>query len=399
MVVAKSAQAAATSAACATRDARKVTRGEALRTMQRAAQGYTAYPPKFHSWLQQASQEESEKRALLLERQTHDAIADLEKERLRQQEIRERGHPPKLAFSTCTYTDRQKHELDRLSSGDMFGRTPVVQLRKAAMTAPKPLSSVRANEYDDQVLVVAAQAQRPWWLSYLCACRKAFQGAAIKIGEGDNAKYYKFLYAKQKPLQAAFAPLRLLEPEYTQCIDYSAELGDDFELPHAWEYRFACDYMDVVQAHTIDSDTNSALAVLPGLHDLFGQSMVVTDGPTIWLNDFIYCLPELQKARVNRDHEKPAKMPSVKKKQTTGADDFVAKHPWIAQAHPAAKKRKVDAGAARGEDSDGEGSDSQASDGSAGSDSESEDLVVDEVFAELQAARDKWHADHGHHGG
>ena len=82
-------------------------------------------------------------------------------------------------------------------------------------------------------------------------------------------------------MQAAFAPLRLLEPEYTQCIDYSAELGEDFELPHAWEYRFACDYMDVVQAHTIDSDTNSALAVLPGLHDLFGQSMVVTDGPTI----------------------------------------------------------------------------------------------------------------------
>ena len=297
-IVAKSALAAAPSTASSGGAKKNVSRPEALRAMQRAARGYTALPPHLQEWLQQEAREEQEKRALLVERQLHDAIADLEAERLRQREKREQGHPPKLAFSVCSYTTRQKHELDELVGGQSrLGATRVVQLRKAGMTAPKPLSKEKAGDYSNQALVVAAQAERPWWLPYLCACRKAFRGAAIRIGEDDNAKYFKFLYAKQKPLGAAFLPLRLLESEHTQLIDYSADLGEIFELPHSWEYRFACDYMDVVQAHTMDSDTNSSLAVLPGLYADRSQSQVVTDGPPVWFNEFIHSLPELHKGK------------------------------------------------------------------------------------------------------
>ena len=92
-------------------------------------------------------------------------------------------------------------------------------------------------------------------------------------------------------------------------------------------------------------------------------------------------------------------MRTAKKSRSAAADDFLANHPWFAQQDNPDKKRKVDidekgdAGAASGDDSD-----SQASAGGTGSDNESDDLVVDEVFAELQAARDKWHLDHGHQG-
>ena len=192
--------------------------------------------------------------------------------------------------------------------GESLGRKLIGQLRVAALKPPKPLSSDLAKEYTGQALVEAAQVERPWWLAYLCACRKAFNGSALRIGGCDDARYYKFLYAKQKPLMAAFVPLRLLEPEYTQCIDYSAVLGEDFDLPLVWEYRFACDYMNVVQAHDIDSDTNSAVAVLTDLHDQQSQSIVVTDGPPNWLNEFVSSLPELQQARISRQHEQPATM-------------------------------------------------------------------------------------------
>ena len=91
-------------------------------------------------------------------------------------------------------------------------------------------------------------------------------------------------------------------------------------------------------------------------------------------------------------------MPKAKENRRTAAEDFVAKHPWAGQKHPAAKKRKVDDGAPRGDNPDSDDSDDQASGSSTGSDSESEDVAVSDVFSELQAARDKWHADHGHQG-
>ena len=374
----------------------------AQRHFQKAQSTYNILPPELRTYLKEEANVESQQKIQAHDAEISAAIAGLEKERLRKKTSAERELPPKLVFSTCIYSPAQHAALNRTFNADtLWGRAHVGGLREVAMKVPRPLAVNLAKQMDDEQLLIAPEKQRPWWLIHLCVCRMAFKDKALRIGTGDEVRYFKFLFAKQRLLAAAFIPLQLQWPQYTEAIDYDLyeALGYvDFPQPESWQYRFVYNPMEVVQTNDIDVDANSAVAVLPDLLDLQRHNGMVSDGPAIWFGDFVAQLPLLAKARTSNGAAGGGKASSSGHRQTA-ADAYLVAHPWMAKPHPE-KKRKVDFAREDDADSAAESDEGEIEDCEGGevSCSDDEAIVVDDVFRELQSARDRWHEEHGHQG-
>ena len=376
--------------------------GQVRSAFGRASKRYNSLPTQLVDFLRPQAHEERGRRA---QERTSDMYATLEQlaEARRKQQIEDsRGLPPMLSFASCKFSEGQLAELNDVYTGDGvhggWGAAKVTQLRKAALSAPAPLTEARAKVLDEQSLFDPPQPPQPWWLSCICACRSAFKNTALRFGDGDEARYYRFLYAKQKPLTAAFTPLKAERQDpYTPIADFDAYQGIDiFSDMQVWEHMFSCDLLVVLQAHEICGVDEVPVHVLIGLIDLPIAS-VVSDGPEFELPEFLAGLPQLDRPPPRKRAEGGRRAAKAKAKgAAVGPEGFLAANPWMEK--PVAKKAKLDtfgdAGPGSGGSADpsaGESSDDESWDPMYDSD----DGRVEDMHSELQKLRDAWHAKHG----
>ena len=365
----------------------------------RASQRYTTLPPQFLGLLRDLASEETERRAQRASAELFETTERLQEARLQQRADASEALPQMLTFASCKYSAAQQAELDSMYRADgMWERGQVVALRKAALVAPPPLSEEREAVLDAQILVEPPKPPQPWWLSCVCNCRSAFKDTALRVGDGDDARYYRFLFAKQKPLTAAFCPLKAEEQDmYTPLVDFEAFDGVDiFSELQEWKHMFSCDRTAVLQAHEIGGEEGVRMHVLVGLVDR-GSAHLVSDGPEFELPEFVAGLPQL-------DRKPPRQRKETKGKSSAGAsraaatpqEAFLAANPWMA-SKPMAKKAKVDTFGHAGPRGSSDPSEGESSSGSESWDPmyDSDDDRADEVHTELQKLRDAWCAKHG----
>ena len=174
--------------------------------------------------------------------------------------------PPKMVFSSCVFTMADEEELSSLfQNRDLFSKASVEKRRKGAVTHGM-LSEAHFARLSSMPIAVKPLPTQPWWLSLVANCRDMFPGCALVIGTGDDAQYWRFLYAKKAPHLASFSKLQLQEPEYTAVLGLRRMGGEREHL--AWRYSFACDRMHNRDAWEIDTDPKSNIFVLAGLVDM-----------------------------------------------------------------------------------------------------------------------------------
>ena len=163
---------------------------------------------------------------------------------------------PRMIFSSCKFGPADEESMLEMFRSELFSKRSVHTRRQAALTHGM-LSETKLLQLDAVPLLQKALPAEPWWLSVVANCRDAFAEAAVVIGRGEAARYFKFLYAKKAPRGASFCPLVLREPEYTRVLGLQTMGGE--EEPVSWRYRFTCERMGIREAWQIDSDANSSV--------------------------------------------------------------------------------------------------------------------------------------------
>ena len=294
--------------------------------------------------------------------------------------------PPKLIFSSCTFGPRDEQCLSELFHGGCFEKTRVQQLRKAAME-PGLLPKPRLAQMDQISLVQQTSSPGAWWLPVVAICRTAFKHSAIVVGTGPGARFYKFLFAKKSPRQAAFCPLTLQEPEHVAVYKDDFFGADQCSELLRWKFVFTCDRMDIRESGEVDPDPDSQIYVLTGLVDKGDQ--VVSDGPMYILSDFVQGLRELDL------HKRPGLQRVQKtKEQKQEWERLLSLHPWLAQKvvrrdAARAKRARTSSDVPTADDGEDEGLSDEV-DEEALEALEDEDIAT--IFENLAKMREHWKA-------
>ena len=92
-----------------------------------------------------------------------------------------------------------------------MGHGQIDSRRLAALQAPPPPGHTMRARLEAQQVPNQVRAERPSWLSQMCAFRHLFQATCLRITFGGQSRVFKFLYAKQNPLTASFCAVAPLE--------------------------------------------------------------------------------------------------------------------------------------------------------------------------------------------
>ena len=148
-------------------------------------------------------------------------------------------------------------------------------LRASARAAPvQPLENEQRLLSQRQVATVA-QTSGPLlaWNAHVCRYRDAFASTALVFTRGATVAVYMFLFAKQQPTHAMFAPLSPIEEGVPCCIDTSEE--ERVRAPSEYfEWAFELDWCDYVTEQEVEFDEETIVAELLGLMLREGRAAV-----------------------------------------------------------------------------------------------------------------------------
>ena len=299
--------------------------------------------------------------------------------------------PPKIIFSSCTFGKEQETHMMELFQSGAFSQGRVEKMRKNAVTHGL-LQDHELKELDSMSILVKEKAKEPWWLSTVADCRSAFDGTAVVIGSGAEARFYKFLYAKKSPRSAVFCPLALEEPDPSEVLQLDYD-GDQVSALQTWQYTFTCARLDIEEARVIDNDENSNVFVLCGLVDM--GDTIISDGPLRVLSHFVQGMPEFDKKAQTRavlgDKGRQSSEQKVEWQR------LCSEHPWLGQKASRMDEkhqRKKAAGEEEADASDAQGDDSDESDLEEAIadvlDDEKLDFICTELEKMRQAFKDKF---------
>ena len=245
------------------------------------------------------------------------------------------------------------------------------------------LTDAHLNKMDQVALAAAPEPVGPWWLEVICLCRQAFRDSVLVVGDGADARFYKFLFAKKCPRLACFSPLVKKDDEFTAHYDDHFIGEDQVSALMSWQYRFTCDRSVTKDSCQIDDNPDSEVFVIPGLVD-FGDELVA-DGPISRLSAFLHGMKELKGKEKAEEGERAKKTAEQKEAWKV----MLSLHPWLLDKRKGSSHRKKASGSAEpaAEDSEEDVDDL-------------EDMVecaldeeeIDVIFETLAALREEWKA-------
>ena len=241
--------------------------------------------------------------------------ANLAKRRLRDQ-LSER---PPLLLSVCKLSAEEMRTMGEMfASPDLKDKT-VAKLREMARLAPPPFPAEVQQAmhsipvYQDKVLL-----QRPSWLSPMCWHRAFFRRCALQLETSEGKVWYRFLYATQSPLLAAFCELQEQE-HYTELARLDVSNWDEVGAQQ-YDHRFTMDFQAVRLWHELPQVSEDATHVLMDLQHLSGDSLASASEP-VPLTDVLSWLPAPSPPKPRE--QQPPKMSSAEEAE------LLAKHPFL----------------------------------------------------------------------
>jgi hypothetical protein len=337
--------------------------------------------------LPQAARQAYERKAALIAEQKNDALGEeadalasqINLERRRDfEEAKQRGVV--LRESACRLTDDDVSKLEELWADARFSQKNVRDLRAKAMLPPTPPCQAdidALNDYelpDDPFL----HNDTPQWCADVCKRRSSLRESALIISDSRGTRAYAFLYAKQQPYLAMFAPLSLVAK--ADLVDLATLPDEVVATVSCADYVYSVEWGSFVAEADIAIDGDAVIAVLPSLYNVDGNLMVSHAQPTL-LQD-VPLDPKKAAASANVDGGRGA-IATAKRQRTCAFDTpLLEQHPWL-QAH--VQTRAVGANEAAASDD----RDSAETECAATADA-LDDIDVEIAFRELEAKRADW---------
>ena len=169
-----------------------------------------------------------------------------------------------LRDSTCRWTALDMLAMAVMFDSHDFSRARVEKRRAEALRAPvpPPENVRRALEQCDAGAAADGAARAPPWATTICRQRDAFASCAFLFTTHGDIKAYLFLFAKQSPMSATFAPLTLVQPT-SPCLELMANEERAGMLSSFCEYEFEVEWGRFATEADILVEESTEIAVLP----------------------------------------------------------------------------------------------------------------------------------------
>ena len=265
---------------------------------------------------------QAEERNLLLQEKTNKDIAEL-----RQKLIAARGKLNAAARGeglplTCLAANRlSPQDLNTLAAiyhSDEFGTHAVQRLRAASTKAPAQPGPAHMKTLNDvKVLLARPTPKCPEWLKAMCYNRDAFKNCGLIIDSGTPAEQaFLFLYAKQQPLMAVFAPMRR---RMVALPPVRLMRGDDMQakVDAVWEHQFYVDFGRAVLGQQLSECTVDRAWVLRLLSFTKGRVVGSPADPDTY-EDIVHDMPRPKRGGGDREEGEEGEYRTGRRK-TAGA--------------------------------------------------------------------------------
>ena len=292
----------------------------------------------------------------------------------------EEGAPP-MVLSTCKFSDTDIKVIDAFWRGRQLTERKVKALRKAAIESPLPPGAAEKAKLGAHTLCVErTSAAKPPWLPTLCNNRESFRDIALVIRTGEGSRAFLFLYAKQSPYMAVFAPLAESEIPFRPLPVDSSSWGPLFL--NNWDLTFNTVYDVCLEAHELGWADGAFVDVISGLVRL-GSTAVGADGPLHSFEYFVKGFPASQQ-RQPYTARQSLSAGSASSSSANVNPELLVQHPWLARhSNPSAEGAKANPEAS----SESEPDDETEAEGAALAAAEAE---VEGLFEELYRKREEW---------
>ena len=278
-----------------------------------------------------------------------------------------------LLLSECKLTDDDEAMVEKLLKTSAMQGSQLEKRRKLARQAPaiisqelqKAIASVEESE-------PVARETKPTWLGTLCRNRDLLNNCALIFLTETEDLFFKFVFATQSPIAAYFSPM---EPQVWYLPTMSWEPRTFEEMCSTWLSQIhKVDYMQTISWSDLPKVPESDMFVLQHLRHLTADTLQTFAEP-VPLDVFLRWLP-VQKARepTSSSSAEPAS-----RKRAAGVDAVLKQHPGLKHL----MELPLHSEKAEGSSSEGEAGDEEQP-------VVSIDQALDNTFAELEKARERW---------
>ena len=229
-----------------------------------------------------------------------------------------------LRLSACSLEGDDFDTFVTLSAMPAFHGGPLKALRDAAQVAPPLPASAEVLRLADHTVWEATLPRGSPWLSSVATLRDFFGNVAFCLHRGADVEYWKFVFARQSPVQvfvSRLEPLPVAQPAHVP----RASTWECIGKAHV-AYRFKVQHLTSIDAATWGVVEMSDVMVLDDLRHGHGACLETARVPRC-LQAFIDILP-LQECNARRAAG-PVQRPS-----SSGHDLLLQQYPWLADLWP-----------------------------------------------------------------
>jgi hypothetical protein len=289
---------------------------------------------------------------------------------------------PPLLLSVCSVSEQDEATWSVLLRSNAFSDRSVAALRQATKVAPALPSLAQQAALDAMAGPdVCLVRDKPTWLAQMCSNRASFAGTALVFESLDGLRFFRFLFAMQRPHMAMFTLLRE-EEQYLPCVSVTPDNWEDLHLA-SYQHRFTVDFQTSCFAEDLPSMAVGDYRVVTELVHLQGVTMA-SDSDLMPLADFLARLPRPPPSAAQSHSSKPKDGLSKAAQQ-----NMVVKHPWLQDYMDGKAKRGPNKDSTKEELEPQQEQDEEESEEDVGE--EMSDMRVEAVFEELRRKREQWH--------
>jgi hypothetical protein len=204
-----------------------------------------------------------------------------------------------LRLGQCRFSEADRVEFRRLFDSPNWTKAFVDKLRKqASLEVGPPPPPVQAILEHMPLPEAPPKAASPPWLSWLAHNREFFRSAILRFSVAGQVAFYKFVYAKQNPLEVCLTMVTQVEvPEPWFGVAGFAEAD-----LNCWEHTFHMDLQKFVFSDDEGFPVDAELHILSEV--VLRGRLLCGDGSFIALHELLALFPEPTRAPV-RAREKP----------------------------------------------------------------------------------------------